>query len=479
MVARTAAAAVFRLRTAFGATSVTPCELKWNALARGFSSWPAHYTLTMPSLSPTMEKGNLSKWIKAEGDSVAAGDVVAEIETDKATMEMDSQEEGFLAKVLVPGGSSDIAVGTPIAILAEEEEDVPKFANYATEAGAASDEAEADSRVETQAAPATTSGRNEEKVHRIGPAVQRIVRELNIDLSAVVGTGPRGIVTKGDLLHAEGSPAPPAPAAERPAATTATAQDSGASGSLVPEEYEDVAVSQMRSVIAQRLLMSKQTIPHYYLTMDCEVDALMSLRSKINASPTAEKAGKVSLNDFVVKACALACQEVPECNAEWMGDAIRLHKNVHVGVAMDLGSLGHSQGGLVVPVVKNVQLKGVSAISRAVKDYAARARPADGVDGKMRLSPEEMDGGTFTVSNLGMMGMDHFAAIANPPQSCILAVGGLRSEVVKDGPDNLKEAKFMSVTLSCDHRVVDGAVGAKWLQKFKELMENPLQMLLN
>ncbi|QDZ20634.1 pyruvate dehydrogenase [Chloropicon primus] len=444
---------------------------------------PPHTVLGMPSLSPTMTQGSLSSWSKKEGDAIEAGEILAEVETDKATIEWEAVDGGFLAKVLVQAGTSDIEIGRPVAIVCEEEEDMGAFKDVTPEMLANEGDQEAPSapappqeakkekaRPAAKAAAPMSSSSQAPRTHPSGhvlasPKARAMARDGNVDLSLVAGTGPGGRVIAADVAEYEES-------APRQATHAGAAGDDN-----VPDAYEDVEVSQMRRVIAQRLLMSKQTIPHYYLTMDCEVGALMSLRSSVNAS-VAEKMGKVSLNDFVIKACALACQEVPECNAEWRDDAIRLHKNVHVGVAMDLGSLGHTQGGLVVPVVKNVQLKGVASISSVVKDYAARAKPADGVDGKMRLTPEEMDGGTFTVSNLGMMGVKQFAAIVNPPQSCILAVGGVRSEVKKDGPDGFREAKVMSVTLSCDHRVVDGAVGAKWLQKFKNLLENPLQMLL-
>jgi len=311
------------------------------------------------------------------------------------------------------------------------------------------------------------------------PLAKAIAREAGLeDLSAIAGTGPEGRVIADDVREF---------LAARPAVAAAQGAEAGAhptamamGGAAGDHAYADVPVSQMRSVIARRLLESKQTIPHYYLTMDCEVDALMKLRQSVNASMAASPSGgKVSLNDFVIKASSLACREVPECNGEWREDAIRLHRNVHVGVAMDLGSLGHSQGGLVVPVVRNAHLLGVSDISGKVKDYAARARPADGVDGKMRLGLEELDGGTFTISNLGMFGVKQFAAIVNPPQAAILAVGTVRKEVRKDPETgHFGEVSLMSVTLSCDHRVVDGAVGSKWLQHFKALIENPLQMLV-
>jgi pyruvate dehydrogenase E2 component (dihydrolipoamide acetyltransferase) len=305
------------------------------------------------------------------------------------------------------------------------------------------------------------------------PLAKAIAREAQVDLSVVVGTGPEGRVIAADVREFVES---------RPLVADQGAAGYAMQGGFADHQafYEDVEISQMRRVIGQRLLQSKQTIPHYYLSMDCDVGSLISLRQSVNASITeSSKGSKVSLNDFVIKAAALACQAVPECNAEWRDDCIRLHKNVNVGVAMDLGILGHSQGGLVVPVVRHVHTKGVAAIAKDVKTYASKAKALEGADGKMRLSLEEMEGGTFTVSNLGMFGVKQFAAIVNPPQSCILAVGTVRNEVKKgEAEGDFQEAKIMNVTLSCDHRVVDGAVGAKWLQEFKALIENPLQMLI-
>jgi len=457
-------------------------------------SLPPHTVLGMPSLSPTMTQGSLSSWTKKEGDAIDAGEILAEVETDKATIEWEAVDGGFLAKILVAEGTSDIEIGKPVAIVCEEEEDLKAFKDVTAEMLEGSGAPATAPATATPSPPPTMPAPEEKKAApaaasfapatKVGgrvpasPLARSIASETGVDLSLVVGTGPGGRVIAADVReYAESAPA----LQQQQHSAAAPGVRMGDEYDYVSDVYEDVEVSQMRGVIAQRLLESKQTIPHYYLTIDCEVGDLMRLRSSVNASveeSAAGKAGKVSLNDFIVKASALACRDVPECNAEWRDDAIRLHKNVHVGVAMDLGSLGHSQGGLVVPVVRNVQLKGVSAISKAVKDYASRARPAGGVDGKMRLAPEEMAGGTFTISNLGMMGVKQFAAIVNPPQSCILAVGAVRSEVKKDEEGGYRDAKVMSVTLSCDHRVVDGAVGSKWLQRFKELVENPLQMLI-
>ena len=455
---------------------------------------PPHAILGMPSLSPTMTQGSLSSWKKSEGDAIEAGEILAEVETDKATIEWEAVDGGFLAKVLVADGTSDIEIGTPVAIVCEEEDDLKAFANVTSELlssgspaeeGAPAGDAAAAAAVAAAApstpapsspAPAAMPRALSKKTGHVAasPLAKAIASEGGVDLSMVAGTGPEGRVIAADVR--EFMESRPALAAAGGAAASPYLGEAVGGVSY----YEDVEVSQMRSIIAHRLLESKRTIPHYYLTMDCEVDALMSLRASVNESmaESSAKGTKVSLNDFVIKAAALSCRAVPECNAEWREDFIRVHKNVHVGVAMDLGSLGHSQGGLIVPVLRNVEAKGVSEISATVKDYAARAKPADGVDGKMRLALEELDGGTFTVTNLGMFGVKQFAAIVNPPQSAILAVGAVRSEVKKDDSGDFKEAKLMSVTLSCDHRVVDGAVGSKWLQHFKELVENPLQMLI-
>ncbi len=458
-------------------------------------SLPPHAVLGMPSLSPTMTQGTLSAWKKSEGDEIEAGDILAEVETDKASIEWEAVDSGFLAKVFVQDGASDLDIGVPVAIVCEDKEDLAAFASLTAADLAAGGDASAPAQAGADAAPpaaaptpaAAVVAAPQRAVSKRGgkhvpasPLAKAIAREAGLeDLAAVAGTGPEGRVIAADVREF---------LASRPAMAAAAGAESGAGarGAAMAADrpldyqYEDVPVSQMRSVIARRLLESKQTIPHYYLTMDCEVDALMQLRQSVNASMAASPAGgKVSLNDFVIKASSLACREVPECNAEWREDCIRLHRNVHVGVAMDLGSLGHSQGGLVVPVVRDAHLLGVSDISARVKDYAARARPADGVDGKMRLGLDELDGGTFTISNLGMFGVKQFAAIVNPPQSTILAVGTVRKEVRKSPEDGtFREVSLMSVTLSCDHRVVDGAVGSKWLQHFKALVEKPLQMLV-
>lgn len=450
---------------------------------------PPHTVLGMPSLSPTMTQGSLSSWKKKEGEAIEAGEILAEVETDKATIEWEAVEGGFLAKILVQDGATDVEIGRPVAIVCDEEEDLGAFSEVTLDMVLSGDQqGQAPAKDKEEGAPSAPAPRPDAEAIQAQPRARRsgshvaasplaksiAASEGLADISPIQGTGPGGRIIAADVREYLES----RPALAASSATALGGADFAAAGAL-GSAYEDVPVTQMRAVIADRLLLSKQTIPHYYLTIDCEVGALMSLRSTINASSAdATKVTKVSLNDFIVKALALACLDVPECNAEWREDAIRLHKTVNVGVAMDLGSLGHSQGGLVVPVVRAVDAKGLASISAAVKNLAARARPVDGVDGKMRLSPEDMDEGTFTVTNLGMMGVKQFAAIVNPPQSCILAVGAVRSEVKRDGSDDFREAKVMSVTLSCDHRVVDGAVGSKWLQKFKELIENPLQMLL-
>lgn len=309
------------------------------------------------------------------------------------------------------------------------------------------------------------------------PLAKKQAADNGVDLSLLVGTGPNGRIIAADV----------ADYLSQGPVKVASQVHFDASSEYAEGTYADVPVTLIRKTIAERLQFSKQTIPHYYLSMDIAVDALMDLRKSVNSSISADDSviSNVSLNDFVLKAAALSCQAVPECNAEWMDDKIRLHKAVHVGVAMDLGSLGHSQGGLIVPVIKNAHSQGISKIAQSVKAYAKRASAREGEDGKLLIAPEEMAGGTFTVSNLGMFGIRQFTAIINPPQSCILAVGTVRKELKfidstsgDVSASNVKEVQMMTVTLSCDHRVVDGAVGSKWMQHFKGLIENPLQMLI-
>jgi len=441
------------------------------------ASYPPHEVLLMPALSPTMEQGTIAGWDVNVGDEVAVGDPLAQVETDKATVAFDSTEEGFIAKILVPAGSVDVPVNTPVAILVEEEEAVAAFANYTTEGAAAAAAAPADtgaapvtsaatpssSAAPASAAPVRTQG---ERVFA-SPLARKLAGEKNIDIAAVPPTGPNSRVVAADVQ--EFSPAAAqtvaTPVAAEPVVAAATpaaapvAEVTAAPGGA----YEDVPVSQMRKVIAQRLTQSKQTIPHFYLTSDINVDNLMKLRTELNNTSDV----RFSVNDFLIKACALALKKHPECNSSWQETSIRVPSYVDICVAVA------TPKGLLTPIIPDTDLKGMEAIATEGKDLYARAR-----DGK--LQPHEMIGGTFTISNLGGMGIKEFSAIVNPPQACILAVGGIDTRVVPtgDAEQPFGTSKFLTVTLSCDHRVVDGAVGAQYLATLKDILQNPIKMLL-
>ncbi len=432
--------------------------------------------ILMPALSPTMAEGKLAKWLKKEGDAVKSGDVIAEIETDKATMEFEAVDEGTLGKILVADGTEGVKINQPIAVLLEEGEDAsaleavrpsrpapPPAAQPAApqpspsvtpaKAGVHSESGFAEART---GFPLSRERRESAGNDRIfaSPLARRIAKDKGIDLAAVKGSGPHGRIVKADV---EGAPAA-AKAEAAPAAVPAPA------ARPVPEigpRYTEVPNSTMRKTIARRLTEAKATIPHFYLTIDCNIDALLKMRADLNAKSDAYK---LSVNDFVVRAVALALRQVPAANASWTEAAIRMYEEVDVSVAVA------TPGGLITPIVKSADHKGLAAISNEMKELAKRAR-----DGK--LKPEEYQGGGFSVSNLGMYGIRDFAAIINPPQGCILAVGaGEQRPIVKDGA--LAVATMMTCTLSVDHRVVDGAVGAEFLAAFKKLVEDPLTMLL-
>jgi len=439
--------------------------------------------ILMPALSPTMEKGNLAKWLKAVGDTVKSGDVIAEIETDKATMEVEAVDEGTLAAILVPAGTQDVAVNTPIAVIAAEGEDVaaaaaagsaPKAAPVAAAPSPAAAPAPATAPVPAGPAPVAASG---ERIFA-SPLARRIAKEKGLDLTKIAGSGPRGRIVLADVESANaagtakaGTPAPaaaPAPsAAKAPAALPTGASDEAILKMFEPGSYELVPHDGMRKTIAKRLMESKLTVPHFYLTVDTELDALLALREQINGSAPVKDgkpAFKVSVNDFVIKALALALQRVPDANVTWTGDAMLKHKHSDVGVAVSI------PGGLITPVVRGAEVKTLSAISNEMKDFAARAKAR-------KLKPEEYQGGSTAVSNLGMFGIKDFAAIINPPHATILAVGaGEKRVVVKNGAPAV--ATVMTVTLSTDHRAVDGALGAELLQAFKALIENPMGLLV-
>ncbi|MBO6559041.1 MAG: pyruvate dehydrogenase complex dihydrolipoamide acetyltransferase [Nisaea sp.] len=438
----------------------------------------------MPALSPTMTEGKLASWLVAEGDTISAGDVIAEIETDKATMEVEAVDEGVLGKIIVPAGTENVAVNRPIAVILEEGEDAgsvdmdalaggaPKAAPAPKpEAAPAPAKAAEPAKAEPAPAPApkaapAPAAASGDRVFA-SPLARRMAEQAGLDLGQIQGSGPNGRIVKHDVEQAiaggTGKAAPaaaPAPAAAAPAAAPSLGTAPSADVPGLPE-YEEIPNSTMRKVIAKRLTESKQFAPHFYLTVDCEIDALLEVRKQLNGKLDGEK---VSVNDLVIKAAAQALKKVPAANASWTEAAIRVFKSVDISVAVAI------EGGLITPVIKGAQTKGVLDIAREMKDLAARARAG-------KLMPEEFQGGTFSISNLGMFGIKDFAAVINPPQGAILAVGaGEQRPVVKDGA--LAVATVMSCTLSVDHRVVDGAVGAEFLAAFKKLIEDPLTMLL-
>ncbi len=445
--------------------------------------------ILMPALSPTMTEGTLAKWHVKEGDDVTSGDVVAEIETDKATMEVEAVDEGTVGKLLIAEGTEGVAVNTPIAVLLEEGEDAgaiaaapaappPPAAAPAPAPAAASGNGSAPSPAPAPqaAAPApqpapATSGNGAGRTFA-SPLARRMAAQAGLDLGSVIGTGPHGRIVKADIEQALAGGATRAPQAAAPAPTAASAPapavapaPSGPSAKelsdLLGMSYQAEPNSNVRKTIARRLGEAKQTIPHFYLSIDCELDKLLAVRKELNAR---DEGFKLSVNDFVIRASALALKKVPAANASWTDAEILLYDHADVSVAVATPS------GLITPVIRQAEAKGLAQISNEMKDLAGRAR-----EGK--LKPEEYQGGTFSVSNLGMFGITEFAAIINPPQGCILAVGaGQQRPVVKDGA--LAVATVMTCTLSVDHRVVDGAVGAEFLAAFKKLIEDPLAMLL-
>ena len=423
--------------------------------------------ILMPALSPTMTEGNLARWLKSEGDSISPGDVIAEIETDKATMEVESVDEGTLGKILVAEGTEEVAVNTPIAVILEEGEDASALDGFnAGSAPAAPAKAEETPKAEPAPAASAPAKPSPAPAHAAAPAgrdgsrviasplARRLAAQQGIDLTTVTGSGPRGRIVKADIESYAG--APKAPAAAGRSAPSAPVMEGEA-------EYEIVKPSNMRKVIAERMTASKQQVPHFYLTMDCEIDTLLNARKDLNASAK-DGAFKISVNDFIIKACAAALMQVPRANAAWSDEGIRLYKNADISVAVAIDE------GLVTPIMRRAEFKGLKQISEEMADLAARAR-----EGK--LMPEEFQGGTFTISNLGMYGVKNFDAVINQPQGAILAVGaGEQRPVVKNG--ELAVATVMSLTLSVDHRALDGAIGAEFLGVLKGLIENPVGMLL-
>jgi pyruvate dehydrogenase E2 component (dihydrolipoamide acetyltransferase) len=435
--------------------------------------------ILMPALSPTMEKGNLAKWLKKEGDKVKAGDVIAEIETDKATMEVEAVDEGTIAKIMVPEGTADVPVNQVIAVLAEEGEDASAAAKAAPSApkpqAASAPKAETP-KAATAPQPAASAPASAPKANGSGgrifssPLARRLAKDAGIDLSRVSGTGPRGRVIARDIEAARSGGAqlraPSAPSGGTMPGVSVPSDDQ--IRALYEEgSFDSVPHDSMRKTIARRLLESKLTIPHFYLTADVEIGSLLRIREEINATAPTDKEGKpafkLSVNDFVIKAMAVALQKVPDANATWTEGAMLKHRHSDIGVAVAI------PGGLVTPVIRHAEGKSLSAISNEMKDYAARAKVR-------KLKPNEFQGGTTAISNLGMYGVRDFSAVINPPHATILAVGaGEERAVVRDG--QIVAANIMTVTLSCDHRAVDGALGAQLLAAFREAMEKPLSLM--
>ena len=442
--------------------------------------------ILMPALSPTMEEGTLSKWLIKEGDSVSSGDIMAEIETDKATMEVEAVEEGTVAKILVPEGSEGVKVNAPIAVLLEEDEDASVIDSYVpggapapkTEAApqAPATKADAPKPAPQPAAPQTAPQASSSGTRiKASPLAKRLAKEAGLDLASISGTGTNGRIIKADIEAAKaGGPAKPAPSPHTapeaaPAATsTAIGMPLGGGAEYLTKmgvqagSYDLIPLNGIQKVVAKRLTESHINVPDFPLNIDCEIDELLKMRKELNAQ--APEGVKISVNDMLIRACALALKHVPDANASYTPDGIAVHKNADVAVAVAI------DGGLITPIVRQAENKGLSTISSEMKDLAGRAR-------ERKLKPQEYQGGTFSISNLGMMGIKSFGSIINEPHGMILSVGaGGPRPVVKDGA--IAVATVMSVTLTCDHRVVDGALGAKWLQHFKRYVETPITMML-
>ncbi len=423
--------------------------------------------ILMPALSPTMEEGTLAKWLVKEGDEVSSGDILAEIETDKATMEFEAVDEGVIGKILVSDGSPGVKVNTPIAVLLEDGESADDISTSSNAAPATAASAAAPAAA-TPAAPAVASPApaapkvDGERIFAT-PLARRIAADKGVDLKTIQGSGPHGRIVKADVEGLSASAPVSTPSATASAAASAAASVSGVEKIYADREFEVVELDGMRRTVAARLTEAKQTIPHFYLRRDIELDALLKFRSELNQS-LETRSVKLSVNDFIIKACAIALQAVPGCNAVWAGDRILQMKSSDVAVAVAI------EGGLFTPVIQDAENKSLSAISTEMKDLAARAR-------SKKLAPHEYQGGSFAISNLGMFGVENFDAVINPPQASILAVGsGVKKPVVKaDG--ELGVATVMSVTLSVDHRVIDGALGADFLASIKNNLENPVSML--
>ncbi|XP_033334918.2 dihydrolipoamide S-acetyltransferase muc isoform X3 [Megalopta genalis] len=435
----------------------------WKQQFRFYADYPDHVKVQLPALSPTMETGTIISWQKKEGDKLNEGDLLAEIETDKATMGFETPEEGYLAKIVVAAGTKNVPIGKLVCIIVSDEGSVAAFKDFKDDspaapppaAAAAAPAAPSPAPSAPPSAPAAPPSPMAAKLPAVSgeriyasPLAKRLAAEKGLSLQGLKGSGLYGSITSKDLAGAG-----PAIAGIQPGMAM------GAPGGI------DVPVSNIRAVIAKRLLESKQAIPHYYLSVDVKMDAALAMREQFNKMMEKEKI-KVSVNDIIIKAIAMASKKVPEGNSAWMGDVIRQYNNVDVSVAVS------TENGLITPIVFSADTKGIVQISKDVKALAAKAR-----EGK--LQPQEFQGGTITVSNLGMFGIKNFSAIINPPQSIILAVGTTEARLIPaKNEQGFTTAQYMSVTASCDHRTVDGAVGAQWLAAFKSFMENPTNMLL-
>ncbi|WP_341794847.1 pyruvate dehydrogenase complex dihydrolipoamide acetyltransferase [Rickettsia endosymbiont of Rhinocyllus conicus] len=411
--------------------------------------------ILMPALSPTMTEGNLARWLKKEGDKINPGEVIAEIETDKATMEVEAVDEGTLAKIIIPQGSQNVPVNSLIAVLIEEGEESSEIEEFIAKNNSNSPKKEEISKPAETIAPqnvkeeniATASNQNNIKVFA-SPLAKRLAKIQNVKLEEIKGSGPHGRIIKQDVLSHKGG--------------SKTLNNKIVSRN--PEEYRLAPNNNIRKIIAKRLLESKQTVPHFYLSIECNVDKLLDIREDINKSFGDDKSAKISVNDFIILAVAKALQEVPNANASWGDDAIRYYNNVDISVAVAI------ENGLVTPIIRNANQKNIVELSSEMKGLIKKAR-------ENKLTPEEFQGGGFTISNLGMYGIKNFNAIINPPQSCIMGVGSSsKRAIVKN--DQISISTIMDVTLSADHRVVDGAVGAEFLAAFKRFIESPALLLL-
>lgn len=430
--------------------------------------------ITMPALSPTMSEGKLAKWNVKEGESVSAGDVIAEIETDKATMEFEAVDEGIIHKIIVPENTAGVAVNSVIAVMREEDEsediDVDSLLSSGSDAPKPSEKPQSGTEISTEEKSKSKQNAENDKKSSdrvfASPLAKRIAKDKGIDIASVNGSGPRGRIIKKDVESYTGGASKPVPQGtnqvQKPSLTVQSSSEVKAMIDSLDMEYEEIPNSNMRKVIAQRLLESKLTMPHFYLTIECRIDELLKARKRLNDEANGQY--KISVNDFVVKALASAIKAYPKINVTWTDDAVLQFKHADISVAVA------TPDGLITPIVKKAEEKGLKTISSEIKELAKKAR-----EGK--LKPSEFQGGTITISNMGMYGVSEFGAIINPPQSCILAVGAGEKKPFIEG-DKISVGTFMKCTVSVDHRSVDGATAAEFLQIFKQYIEEPVSMLI-